>query len=139
MNDACQRYAEDPEANPAHLRECAKCRDLYGSVDSRSLRVDALPLAPWEGANYRSWPLVLGGALALLAIAFALCAAAGISLITAVRTGMSAGVVRGYVSAGAEALRAASIVWQIAFGFAFILVNTVLVLLLRRAPRGIDA
>lgn len=139
MNDACQRYAEDPEANAAHLRECAKCRDLYGTVDARPLRIDALPLAPWEGAAYRSWPLVIGVALTLFAVAFALCTAAGISLITAVRNGMSAAVVRGYVTAGADALRAASLLWQIAFGFGFILVNTLLVLLLRRAPRGIDA
>src|SRR5439155_1012317 len=115
---------EVPLARPSD-DEQPKYRELYGSVGSRSLRVDALPLAPWEGASYRSWPLVIGGALALLAIAFALCAAAGISLMTIVRAGMSAGVVRGYVTAGADALRAASLIWQIAFGFAFILVNTV--------------
>lgn len=143
MNDPCQRYAEDPEANAAHLRECAKCRGIYGQINapiqSQAVRLDALPLAPWEGAGYRSWPLVIGGALGLLAIASALCAAAGISLIGAVTAGMSAATVRGYIAAGADALRATSIVWQVAFGFGFILVNSILFLLLRRAPRGIDA
>jgi hypothetical protein len=140
MNDACQRYAEDPEANSAHLRECAKCAAMYGAdVQTHPLRVDSLPLAPWEGAAYRSWPLVIGAVLALLAVAFALCTAAGISLLTAIRSGMSTPLFRGYISTGAEALRTASLLWQIAFGLAFILVNTLLVLLLRRAPRGINA
>lgn len=143
MNEACQRYAEDPEANAAHLQECAECRAIYGMlnapIESKPMNVNALPLAPWEGAAYRSWPLVIGGALVVLAVAFVLCAAAGISPLRAVAVGMSASPLRGYIISAADALRGASVIWQVAFGFGFILVNTLLVLLLRRAPRGVDA
>ncbi len=143
MNEACQRYAENPEANATHVQECAKCRALYGvldaSIDYEPVHVDDLPLAAWEGAGYRAWPLVIGGALAVMAIAIALCAAAGISPLRAIQAGMSAAQVRAYITAGADALRRASVIWQIAFGFGFVLVNTVLFFLLRRAPRGVDA
>ena len=87
MNDACQRYAEDPEGNATHLAECAKCREIYATVESQPVRLETLPIAPWEGAGYRSWPLVIGGALALAAVALGLCAAAGISPLAALQAG----------------------------------------------------
>jgi hypothetical protein len=37
------------------------------------------------------------------------------------------------------AVRTAPLTWQVTIGVLFIVVNTILVLLLRRAPRGIDA
>ena len=46
---------------------------------------------------------------------------------------------RGFVSGAAIALREASLVVQVGFGLLFVAVNTALVVLLRRAPRGIDA
>jgi hypothetical protein len=142
-DDACQRYTHDPEAHAGHLAVCEKCREidtaLSTAVAHRPISVEALPLAPWEQATYRAWPLVVIGALAVLAIAFALCFAAGISLLRAIVTGMSAAQLRGTITIAADALRRASLIWHVAFGFCFFLVNTVLVLLLRRAPRGIDA
>jgi hypothetical protein len=139
MNEACQRYAEDPEANAAHLQQCAHCRAIYGvldtAVDATPLQLKELPLAPWEGASYRSWPLVIGGTLAVLAVAFALCAAAGISVPTAIR----AGTQFDWRAALSAAERALSPLGPIGLGVLFIVVNTALVLLLRRAPRGIDA
>jgi hypothetical protein len=139
MNEACQRYAEDPEANAAHLRDCLACRQMYalldGAVDSQPVRVEALPMAAWEGAGYRSWALVIGGSFALLAIAFVLCAAAGISLVAAITAG-SRFDWRGALAIADNAVRPLG---PIGFGAIFIVVNTVLVLLLRRAPRGIDA
>ena len=139
MNDACQRYAEDPEANAAHLADCAKCRDMYASLDaaieSQPLRVDALPVAAWEGAGYRSWPLVVGGALAIAAIALGLCAAAGISPLAALQAGANFDW-RGLLQMGAQAVKPLG---PIGFSALFIAVNTVLFLLLRRPPRGIDA
>ena len=143
MNDNCRRYAEDPEANVAHLRDCVACRQIYGMLDvpveSQSVRVDALPLAPWEGAGYRSWTLAIAGSVGLLAIAIALCAAAKISPIRAVMSGMSSPQLNALILAGAEALRGASRVLQVLYGCGFVIVNTFLALLLRRAPRGIDA
>ena len=136
MNDACQRYAEDPEKNAAHLRECETCRSLYAGVETRPVNVGTLPLAAWEGARYRSWPLVLGGALAVLAIAFALCVAAGISPIAALAVGFRSDSARAWVGLIDQKLRPLG---PLVFATLFIIVNTILVLLLRRAPRGIDA
>jgi hypothetical protein len=139
MNNPCRRYAEDPEANAAHLRECAKCREIYGQLDapieSHAVRVDVLPLAPWEGAGYRSWTLVIGGALGLLAIALGLCASAGISLLVAIQTGARLDW-RALLSVASGTVRPLG---PIGFAVLFVVVNTLLVVLLRRAPRGIDA
>jgi hypothetical protein len=139
MNEACQRYAEDPEGNAAHLADCAKCRDMYASldvpIDSQPVRVEALPVAPWEGAGYRSWPLVVGGALALAAVALGLCAAAGISPLAALQAGARFDW-RGLLQMGTQAVKPLG---PIGFSALFIAVNTVLFLLLRRPPRGIDA
>jgi len=139
MNEDCLRFAEDPEAHAAHLNACETCRAAYGTIETHAVAVDALPLAPWEGASYRAWPLVLGGALGVLAIALALCASAGISPIAAVVAGMSGGPIRAWIAVATETLRGASPMWQVAYGVAFIAINTIFVLLLRRAPRGIDA
>ena len=144
MNDRCRRFLEDPEANPAHLAECPECRALFDQLNTpvadTSVDVLALPLAPWEGASYRSWPLVLTGAVAILVIAIALCAAVGISPLRALTIGLNSGAAaRASIFAAADTIRNASTPWQVAFGALFLLVNTALVLLLRRAPRGIDA
>ena len=84
-SDQCTRYFEDPEGRAAHLAECAECRAIQQQLEARVLnqpvRVEALPLAPWEGADHRSWPLVIGGALTVTAIAAALFAAASTSPI----------------------------------------------------------
>jgi hypothetical protein len=136
MNDACQRFAEDPEGNAAHLRECAKCAAIYRGVQTHPVNVDALPLAPWEGAAYRAWPLVIGGALAVLAIALALCAAAGLSPIAALVAGMRSDGARAAIDMIDQKLRPLG---PFVFAALFIAVNSLLVLLLRRAPRGIDA
>jgi predicted anti-sigma-YlaC factor YlaD len=144
MNDPCRRYIEDPEANAAHLQQCASCRvlfeDLNTSISDPRMQVRDLPLAPWEGAFYRSWPLVIVGTLAVLIAALALCAAVGLSPLSAIRLGIgSTAIARSSLLTAADAVRNASMIWQIAFGALFLLVNTALVLLLRRAPRGIDA
>ena len=144
MKDACQRYLEDPEANPGHLAECEQCRALFDtlglSVEERPVSVGALPLAPWEGATYRAWPLVAAGALLLFVVAIAVCFWAGVPPLRIVESSLiKIADWYGFVGGAAGALREASIVWQIGFGLLFITVNTALVLLLRRAPRGIDA
>ena len=143
MNDRCRRFLEDPEANTAHLAECAACRALFDQLTTpvaESVDVPALPLAPWEGASHRSWPLVLTGALAILAIAIALWAAVGMSPMRALTIGLNSGTAaRASILTAADAIRNASMPWQVAFGALFLLVNSALVLLLRRAPRGIDA
>ena len=142
-DNECQRYLEDPEANQEHLAECEECRVLFDtlgiSVDEHPVRVGTLPLAPWEGAAHRSWPLIAGG-VALVAIALMLCIVLGVRPFDLVQRPLVSMVDEyGQISAYASALREASIAWQIAFGVVFVVINAVLVLLLRRAPRGIDA
>jgi hypothetical protein len=144
--DACQRYLEDPEANAGHLETCAECRavnaalDAKTDVDAAPISLDSLPLAPWEGSSYRAWPLVLGAAAAVILIAFVLCNLAGISPIHVAESSLTSMEARRDILRNAtEWLRGAPAAWQVAFGVAFVVVNALLVVLLRRAPRGIDA
>ncbi len=133
---SCERYLEDPEANAGHLAECEECRALFGenAVSTKPLRFDALPLAPWEGAKHRAWPLVAVVALVLIVASFALCTMAGIT----------ATQIADYVIGSMQARRAAVLGWaesmpQGVIVAAFAVVNVILIALLRRAPRGIDA
>jgi predicted anti-sigma-YlaC factor YlaD len=144
MKEACQRYLEEPEAHAGHLAECEDCRALFDTlglpVETSAVRVDALPLAAWEGASHRPWPLVMGGALLVLVVAAAVCAWAGVPPLRVVQSSLGALTnARLTIGNAASALREASLVWQVAFGLLVVAVNAVLVLLLRRAPRGIDA
>jgi len=145
-NDPCQQYLEDPEANADHLRTCARCRAeaaalaAKSDVEPPSINVDALPLAPWEGSSHRAWPFVLGGTAIVVIIALALCDAAGMSPVHVAEGSLaSMEIFRNQLKSWAESLRGASIGAQLAFGAAFLIVNGLLVVLLRRAPRGIDA
>ena len=136
MNEDCRRYAEDPEGNIAHLRACETCGAMYGKVETKPVNIDSLPLAAWEGAGYRSWPLVIGGTLAVLAVALGLCAAAGLSPIAALAIGLRYEGTRAAIAMIDQKLRPLG---PLVFATLFIVVNSILVLLLRRAPRGIDA
>jgi len=145
-DDPCQQYLEDPEANADHLRTCARCRAeaaalaVKSDVEPPSINVEALPLAPWEGSSHRAWPLVLGGTAVVVIIALALCDAAGMSPVHVAEGSLaSMEIFRNQLRSWAESLRGASIGAQLAFGAAFLIVNGLLVVLLRRAPRGIDA
>jgi predicted anti-sigma-YlaC factor YlaD len=142
----CQRYLEDPEANAAHLQTCAECRAVSAALAEKSdvkpasIDVNALPLAPWEGSSHRPWPLVLGITAVVVAIALALCDAAGLSPLHVAESSLtSMEAMRGLIDRATASLRSASLVWQIAFGAAFVIVNALLIVLLRRSPRGMDA
>ncbi len=135
MNEACQRYAEDPEGNAAHLAGCVKCQEMYAPIETQPVHIETLPIAAWEEAGYRSWPLVIGGALALAAVALGLCVAAGISPLAALQAGAHFDW-RGLLQMATQTLRPLG---PIGFSALFIAVNPALFLLLRRPPRGIDA
>ncbi|HEY4642091.1 MAG TPA: hypothetical protein VII75_12165 [Thermoanaerobaculia bacterium] len=140
--DSCLRYLEDPDANAGHLAECEECRALFGDTElpTKPIDVPQLPLATWEGASHRSWPLVLAGFVVALAAAAVLCLIAGMTPLRVVESSFrSVQSMRAFVFTSAAALRAASMGAQIAFFGAFIVVNAVLFALLRRSPRGIDA
>jgi hypothetical protein len=148
--EACERYMADPEANAAHLAECEGCAALFGApempLEPKPIEVSALPLAPWEGASHRAWPLVLGGALALFTIAAGLFVAAGVAPVSgvtgAIRSGMPPlDIIETLLQHAGAAAQNAPGGWQIAVAILFVVVNTALFLLLRRAPKGagIDA
>jgi ABC-type Na+ efflux pump permease subunit len=105
--------------------------------------MSALPLASWEGAAHRSWPFVIGGALAVLCVAAAMFTIAGVAPLNGIVHALASTVpsfttlqlLLRYVGDGVQHAPAPL---QIGVAISFFLVNTLLVVLLRRAPRGID-
>ena len=135
----CDDYLQDPEANAAHLESCAECRaiedDLALPVEiaHRPLRVDALPLASWEGASHRTWPLVGAGVVSALTLAIVLSAYAGISPMTVVTSQMpSFDALLTFLQLTGRAIGAPLV------AVLFVAINTILYFLLRRAPKGVD-
>ena len=99
-----------------------------------------LPMASWEGAAHRPWALVAAGALAVAALAIVLFIVAGTTPLGVLSSEMSRlEMMRDILRLTSTAVRNAPTTWQITIGVLFVIVNTILVLLLRRAPRGIDA
>ena len=139
----CEDYLQDPEVNVAHLESCASCRAIAGELDEavavqpRPIALDRLPLAAWEGASHRTWPLVAAGVVAMLILAVVLFVAAGISSVRGVAQAVFSAVppVRGLLDLFRHtgAAMGAPIVMVL-----FVAINTILFLLLRRAPKGID-
>jgi hypothetical protein len=131
----CERYIEDPEANASHLATCEECSALFGAgteVTAPKIDVNALPLAPWEGAQHRSWPLVTGAALAIFAIAAALFAASGASPADTLAANFPT---FGRLQSLVFLMRQAPVM---IVGVLFVVVNSVLIALLRRAPKGLS-
>lgn len=153
-SEACERYFEDPEAHGAHLETCSECAAFFGELDEPlpaattmpRIAVDpqALPLAPWEGAQHRSWPLVVGVLLAVAAAAIALFLIAGESPLRGSVRAVTAqvphvNVLTRFFQLTGSAIPNAPAGWLIGIGLSFIVVNAFLFVLLRRAPRGLDA
>jgi hypothetical protein len=149
----CDDYLKDPEANAAHLATCASCRALdegvFDDLDqpieivSRPIRVESLPLASWEGASYRTWPLVAAGATAVLVLAIVLFVAAGTSPVRGITRAVTSGVTSFEAAASffqllGSGLHNAPPAVHVTVAVLFVVINTLLFLLLRRAPKGID-
>ena len=131
----CERYIEDPEANASHLETCEECRALFGaaaSVPAPKIDVNALPLASWEGAQHRSWPVVIVAAVALFAIAAGLFGASGASPADTLAANIPT---LSRLQSLVLLMRQTPIM---VVGVLFVVVNTLLIALLRRAPKGID-
>ena len=131
----CERYIEDPEGNASHLETCAECRALFGAgADVRTPKIDvnALPLASWEGAQHRSWPLVTVASVAIFAIAAMLFAASGASPADTLAANVPT---LSRLQSLVLLMRQAPIM---VVAVLFVVVNTLLIALLRRAPKGID-
>lgn len=143
MTDPHAEFLQDPEAHASHLETCAECRAFVSTLDTtvaaEPVEIKELPLAAWEGAAYRSWGFVAAVSVLVAAVAIALCHAAGLSPLHAVASDASIVQWRGLLNLLTGALRRTTLGWQIVFGVAFVAVNTLLFVLLRRSPRGIDA
>lgn len=145
----CEDYLQDPETNAGHLQTCEICRaiaeDLDGEVEvkARPLDVNALPLAGWEGASYRTWPLVAAGLVSVLILAVVLFLAAGTSPVRGMTSALTSGVtsfeaLSNFFRLFGRGLQAAPAGVHIIVGVLFVTINAILFLLLRRSPRGID-
>ena len=138
----CERYIEEPEANPGHLEECADCRAFFNTLDEsvvyQPLHVDALPLAPWEGAAHRPWGLVLSAAAFVVAVVVAFFAFTGVSPRVVASAFPPFDVLLDLPQFAGGFIHNAPSTWRIVIAISFLLVNTILYFLLRRAPRGID-
>ena len=136
----CEEYLEDPEAHAGHLDTCADCRAIedelsqsLAEIEPRPLRVDALPLASWEGASHRTWPLVGAGLVSALTLAIVLSAYAGISPMTVVTSSMpSLDALLTFLDLTRRAIGGPLVT------VLFVVINTILYFLLRRAPKGVD-
>lgn len=135
----CDEYLQDPEEHAAHLESCEICRsieeELGGgiAVETRPMNVDALPMASWEGASHRSWPLVAAGVVAMITLAIVLSAAAGVTPISAVASSLpSVQALLTFLQLTGHALGGPLV------AVLFVGINTILFLLLRRAPKGVD-
>lgn len=143
MTDRHAEFLRDPEAHASHLDECAECRALVqrlnAEVSSEGIDLEALPLAQWEGAAYRSWGFVASVSVIVAVAAITLCHVAGITPLHAVAWDASIVQWRTLLAILTGTLQRATLGWQIVFGIAFVAVNTLLFFLLRRPTRGIDA
>jgi hypothetical protein len=141
----CEDYFEDPEKNAAHLESCTLCSALEDDidVDHRPLSVDTLPMATWEGAAHRTWPLVTAGVVSMLILAIALFLAAGTPPLRGFAHAVTSSVTSfeaatRFFQLFGHGLHSAPALVHVTIGVLFVAINSLLFLLLRRAPRGID-
>ena len=145
----CEEYLKDPEANAAHAESCAACRAITEEleddivVQTRPISVNTLPMASWEGASHRTWPLVAAGVAAVTILAVVLFLAAGISPLNGIARAVTSAVPSldlmvnlSHLAGGA--LHKAPVAWHVAIAVSFLAINSILFFLLRRAPKGID-
>ena len=155
---ACDLFLDDPTLHEEHLRSCSSCRDLVleldridralleASIVAPSLRAfgpEALPLAAWEGARDRSWPLVFFVLSALLGAAILLYTSAGVSPASGFRNVVAGDLLPLDTLIGAlrhlgSGLQHAPLAFHLLVGGSFLLVNVLFYLLLRKAPKGVD-
>lgn len=160
MNEECRNYFDDPDALRAHAADCDECAALLADLDaiegsldelSGEARTDLasglasrLPLAPWEGSRHRSWGVVIAGAIAIICLAAAAFSLGGVSPaegITDALRGTMAGQL-GWMKlfrAAPQVLRQAPMQFHVFLAVAFLSVNLLFFLLLRRDPKGTNA
>ncbi|PYQ30649.1 MAG: hypothetical protein DMF56_07515 [Acidobacteria bacterium] len=139
----CDEYLQDPEEHAAHVASCETCRALIEELDDivdvrhRAISLDALPLAPWEGASHRTWPLVAAGLAAVLILAIALFFASGVSSLNGIASAVMSAIPP--VQPVVRVLQLTSHAIGVpVIALLFVAINSILFLLLRRSPKGID-
>lgn len=139
MTIKCEQYLEDPETYAAHAEGCEECGALAAALEvpapvaARPVSIDALPLASWEGASHRTWPLVVAGVFAVAILAVVLWIATGLSPVTTVSTTVPPlDAVLKMLQLTGKGLGGPAV------AVLFVVINSILFLLLRRAPKGID-
>jgi hypothetical protein len=141
----CEDYLQDPEAYAAHVESCETCRALIEELDEavdvdvqhRAVSIDALPLAPWEGASHRTWPLVAAGLAAVLILAIALFFMSGVSSLNGIASAVMSAIPPVQPVVRVLQLTGHAIGVPV-IAVLFVAINSILFLLLRRSPRGID-
>ena len=139
----CDEYLKDPEEHAAHVASCETCRALIEELDDiadvqhRAISLDALPLAPWEGASHRTWPLVAAGLAAVLILAIALFFASGVSSLNGIASAVMSAIPPVQPVVRVLQLTGHAIGVPV-IALLFVAINSILFLLLRRSPKGID-
>lgn len=147
----CQRYIEEPELSMEHVRTCKSCSRLAAGLEAPDQSLDlasrlgktSLPVAPWEGARQRSWPLLASAALLIALIASVCFHFAGVSPLDGfeqtVRQSAAPPLLYSAFLHLGNSLHEAPLPIRVGLGIGFIVVNFLLALLLRKAPKGLDA
>ena len=154
MTDRCEHSREDYERLVAEAERCQSCAAYLREVeefdavvpalDESAVRLDPakLPIAPWEGAAHRSWPLLLASLVLAAIVAALLFSAAGIGIGEGLRgtvQAMARGNMLRLAAAFGESVRQAPMQFHVLIFAAFFGINFILIRLLRRPPRGADA
>ncbi len=158
----CVDLRSDLTALESHSATCADCAlhlrnleafdsELAGAdleetfVPDVALKLDLeqLPVAAWEDAGHRSWPLVTMAMAILLLVTIALFVVAGISPLRGFVAAVSGGTlfqgdaVR-VATAFSAGVKQAPLSFHLTLAAAFFAVNAILIVLLRRSMRGYD-
>lgn len=156
---SCEEFASDPTRFALHTDDCAACRKLVEdlesvdqmiageSIDPRqglvTRNVDVLPMASWEGADHKPWPVAVA-VLALVGVAAAaLFLLGGVAPLRGIADAVSQPfrAVSGLLHAApvlGELMNRSPAGMRLLLLVAFAAVNIVLFRLLRRAPRGVE-
>lgn len=157
MRDTCQKKIDDPDEMARHIEECETCarretafveieQSLSSGDGDASLSrgiLDKLPVAPWEGARHRSWVMVAIVGISIVALLVIAATIAGVSPAAAVSAGMGTipgiDIISTFARTLGEITGSGDTRFHTGVVIGFIVINSLLLLLLRRRPRGIDA
>ena len=158
-NPECERWEDEPESFPLHPASCATCAAREAELARIELAIEQtapepagslsailterLPVAPWEGAHARSWVMVFVSSALFAVAAGAAFAMLGLSPLEGFGEALRGVAQQGKAifvateSMGAF-VRSAPRGFHIMVAVGVVLVNVLLVVMLRRGPRGYD-